>query len=84
MDHLTKALYKMKTFPTDGDFPSASQLNTKANRHALRNPEDLTAFCDVLGIPIPQLPDWDLVVTPPTTWQRSKDVFRKATHHRNG
>lgn len=56
---------------------------------------DLPTFCDTLEIPVPKLPDWDLVSTSPhlpTVWQkvspakrsRGPDTPRKATKYRNG
>lgn len=41
------------------------QLYPELSWISLGSPEDLEAFCNALGIPVPQLHDWDLVATPP-------------------
>lgn len=54
-------------------FPFSLSAKHQGKSAILRYPEDLRTFCDILEIPAPQLPDWDIVATPPpppTIWQR--------------
>lgn len=74
-------------------FPFSLTAKHQGKSAILRYPEDLRTFCEVLEIPAPQLPDWDIVATPPplpTTWQkvppsnrpRNSDTQRKPTKHK--
>ena len=75
-------------------FPFSLTAKHQGRSAILRYPEDLDSFCDALDIPVPQLPDWDLVATPPpppVVWQkvppnkRSKgpEPSRRSPRHRS-
>lgn len=55
-------------------FPFSLTARRQGKSAVLRFPEDFCDnFCDILEIPIPRLPDWDLVdlpTPPPTVWQK--------------
>lgn len=54
-------------------FPFSLTARHQGKSATLRFPEDLENFCDILEIPTPRLPDWDLVdlpTPPPVVWQK--------------
>lgn len=76
-------------------FPFSLTARHQGKSVILRYPEGLNVFCDALDIPVPQLPNWDFVATPPpppVVWQkvlptkrsRGPDSPPKVTKHRNG
>lgn len=75
-------------------FPFSLTAKHQGKSAVMRYPEDLRTFCNILEIPAPKLPDWDIVATPPpppTVWQkvppsnrsRESDPQRKPTKQKN-